>query len=254
MPLFTDGPISELDDLSAHDSQLLTVAASEGIDVTRKLALAQDEIRLELSTLFSNRSSLDQSFWAPSQLSLNSVAVTPALKFWHIYRALALVYGDLYSSQLNDRYGAKRDQFRQKAQWAYNKLLESGVGVVPDPIPQAATPAVTAITGNLPDGTYYITMAWLNSGGEEGACAVPAVITLSSNGIQVQPQAVPQNAAQWNVYVGDAPETMVLQNGAPVYFGQIWEQTAFLAGAGKKPGSGQEPSYYKPLPRVMQRG
>ena len=43
MALFMDGPISNIDDLAGQDSQLLDVANVEGIDVTRKLALAQDE-------------------------------------------------------------------------------------------------------------------------------------------------------------------------------------------------------------------
>ena len=45
MALFTDGPVSSIDDLAAQDTQLLDVANAEGIDVTRKLGLAQDELR-----------------------------------------------------------------------------------------------------------------------------------------------------------------------------------------------------------------
>ena len=44
MALFTDGPISSIEDLRGTTPQLLDVASAEGIDVTRKLALAQDEI------------------------------------------------------------------------------------------------------------------------------------------------------------------------------------------------------------------
>ena len=40
MALFTDGAPSTIDELTAHDSQLLTVASVEGIDVTQKLTLA----------------------------------------------------------------------------------------------------------------------------------------------------------------------------------------------------------------------
>ena len=32
----------------------------------------------------------------------------------------------------------------------------------------------SGMPGNLPDGTYYVTMAWINATGEEGASAIPA--------------------------------------------------------------------------------
>jgi len=57
MALFTDSPVSSIEDLSAQDSQLLDVASAENIDVTRKLALAQEEVGLELSALLTRRSS-----------------------------------------------------------------------------------------------------------------------------------------------------------------------------------------------------
>ena len=77
-----------------------------------------------------------------------------------------MVYGDAYNSQLNDRYGAKRDQFHELARWAYEKLLQIGLGMVALPVARATTPAVTAAAGEaLPDGTYYVTMAWVNRAG-----------------------------------------------------------------------------------------
>jgi hypothetical protein len=63
MALFTDGPVSTIDDLSAQDSQLADVALAENIDVTRKLSLAQDELTLELTTLLTRSSFAGQSLW-----------------------------------------------------------------------------------------------------------------------------------------------------------------------------------------------
>ena len=40
MALFSDGDLSTLAGLAGHDSQLLGVASTEGIDVTLKMALA----------------------------------------------------------------------------------------------------------------------------------------------------------------------------------------------------------------------
>jgi len=180
--------------------------------------------------------------------------VTAPLKMWHTFRALEMVYADAYNSQLNDRYAGKRDQFRWRARWAYEKLVQTGLGIANDPIPQAATPTLTVVNGNLPDGTYYVTMAWMNRAGEEGASAVTAAIATVSSSFLVQPVNMPVNAAGWKVYVGDAPETMVQQNGSPIAAGQVWQQPNALNRAGTQPGSGQAASYMRPVPRLIQRG
>src|SRR5579864_7830804 len=149
MALFTDGPVSSIEDLTAQDSQLLDIASTEGIDVTRKLALAQDDVGVELTVLLSKLSFVDQPFWMAPKPNLGAVVVTPALKRWYTFAALELVYRDAYNSQLNDRYSGKRDQFGQMAQWACEKLVQTGVGLVLRPVPRAATPQVTAIPGAL---------------------------------------------------------------------------------------------------------
>lgn len=254
MALFTDGPVSGIDDLVAQDSQLLEVARTEGIDVTRKLALAQEELGMEISALLARLCFVDQAWPAAPSLSVGNVVVTPGLKLWHTHRALEMVYQDAYHSQLNDRYAGKRDQFHQMAQWASEKLIQIGIGVAVNPLPRAIMPQVSAIQGALADGTYYVSMTWVNTAGEEGASASPAVFEISGSALQVQAGTPPENAGGWNVYIGDAPESMVLQNGAPIEARQVWQQTAALATVGKTPGSGQAPTYLKPLPRVIQRG
>src|SRR5450432_360793 len=116
MALFTDGPASSIEDMTARDSQLLTVANVEGIDVTQKSALAQDEIALELSIMLSSLSYVNQPIWTTPQATIEGVVVTAALKMWHTLRALELVYRDAYNNELNDRYAGKRDQFREMAE------------------------------------------------------------------------------------------------------------------------------------------
>jgi len=254
MPLFTDGAISNIEDLIARDSQLLEVATVEGIDLTRKLVVAQEEIGLELITFLNRLHFVDQPFWVTAQPSLNDVVVTTSLKLWHIYRALEMFYTDAFSSQLNDRYAAKRDQFREAAQQACEKLIQIGIGVASRPVPRAKPPLVTAISGSLPDGTYYVTMEWLNSVGEAGTSAVPTVITLTASTFQVEPPAAPPIATSWNVFAGRAPEGMVLQNSSAIPAGELWAQTTELLQSGKGPGQGQEPNYFKPIPRVLPRG
>src|ERR1043166_3854550 len=103
MALFTDGPPSSMEDLSAQDSQLLTVANTEGIDVTQKLQLAHQEVGLELETLLCRTSPAGHMFWISTQPKVEDVVITPGLQLWHAFRTLEMVYADAYQNQLNDR-------------------------------------------------------------------------------------------------------------------------------------------------------
>lgn len=256
MALFTDGLVSSIDDLSAQDSQLLDVSTAENIDVTQKLALAQEEVALGLDALLTGMSYPDQSLWLSPQPGVNRVVVTPALRLWHTYRALEMVYADAYNSQLNDRYAGKRDQFHSMASWAYDKLVRIGAGMVIDPVPKAAMPTLTALASSapLPDGTYYVTVAWTNQAGEEGASAVPNTVSTTSQTLLVEPTNPPNNAAGWNVYVGVDTDSLFRQNGTPIATAQTWTQPAPLTATGRRAGQGQTPNYIKPVPRVLQRG
>jgi hypothetical protein len=254
MALFTDGLVSGIEDLAAQDSQVLDVASTEGINLTHKLTAAQDDVAIELTVLVSKLSGADRPFWAARRPTLDNVVVTPALKLWHIYLTLEMVYRDAYNSQLNDRYAGKRDQFHELAQWACEKLIQTGVGLAAQPVAQALTPTVRTLAGTLADGTYYVGMAWVNALGEEGAGAVPAAITISASALEVEPGATCANATGWNVYIGSEPEAMVAQNQTVLGIGATWQQTAPPATSGRGPGNGQEPTYFKPLPRVLQRG
>jgi hypothetical protein len=254
MPLFTDGPVSYIEDLTAQDSQLSTVASVEGIDVTQKIAIAQEQVAMDLLTALNRFGYVDRLIWLAPQPKLDRVVVTPPLKLWHTARSLELVYSDAYNSQLNDRYAGKRDQFRALANWAYEKLREIGVGIVAQPVPRARMPTVTAFPGALPDGLYYVTTTWVNAGGEEGAAATETAISTTSSTFLVGAAAAPRIATGWNVYAGASPDTMFGQNTSLLTLGQTWEQPAVLVQTGELPGKGQKPTYLQALPRVLQRG
>jgi len=254
MALFTDGPVSSIEDLTAQDSQLQNVANVEGIDVTQKLFLAQEELALEIKTLLDASRGPEQAFWLAAQPTIENVAVTPALKLWHTFRALEMVYRDAYPNQLNARYLTKGNQFQERAKWAYEKLLLLGIGMVWSPVPRAAVPQVVSAPGSLADGTYYVTMAWTNTKGEEGAPSVPATITTSGSTLLVQPATPPAAAAGWNVYVGQDPASMAVQNGSPIATAQTWLQPNTVATGGRTPGTGQLPNYVLPAPRMILRG
>jgi hypothetical protein len=254
MALFTDGPISCMEDLTAQDSQLSNVASVEGIDVTQKIAIAQEQVAMDLHTALNRFGYVDQLFWLAPQPKLDRVVVTPPLKLWHTARSLELVYSDAYNSQLNDRYSGKRDQFHALAKWAYEKLIEIGVGIAAQPVPRAAMPTVTLFPGALADGLYYVTIAWVNTGGEEGAAATETAISTASSTFLVGTATAPQTAAGWNVYAGASPDAMFGQNMSPLTLGQTWEQPAVLVQTGALPGKGQKPTYLQALPRILQRG
>ena len=152
MALFTDGAIASIEDLRGHDTQLLNVATVEDIDVTRKLALAQEEIAIELTGLLE-QAMLSGQLAAPP--SIEQVVVTTPLKLWHIFRTLEMVYRDAFNSQLNDRYAGKRDEYHEMAKWAYSRLVQSGLGMAANPVEQATTPDAAAI-GGQPGGWHLL--------------------------------------------------------------------------------------------------
>jgi len=64
MALFTDGPPSNIEFLTGLDSQLLSVASTEGIDVWRKLELAYEEIGLDLDAWLKRADFAERPMWA----------------------------------------------------------------------------------------------------------------------------------------------------------------------------------------------
>jgi hypothetical protein len=250
MALFTDGAITSIEDLRGHDTQLLNVATVEGIDVTRKLALAHEELSIEVAGMLGRLRLAGQLSAGPV---IEQVVMTPPLQLWHIFRTLEMVYGDAYNCQLNDRYGGKRDEYHERARWAYNQAIQSGLGMVADSVRQAATPVVRASAGSLTDGAYYVAIAWTNAASEEGASSVAAMIQVSGSSFAVETSAPPK-VMGWNVYSGTSPATMTIQNLQILAPGQTWVQPDTLSTTGRQAGSGQAPSYWVPVPRTIQRG
>jgi hypothetical protein len=245
MALFTDGPASTIEDLAAQDSQVFNIASSEGIDLTVKLGLTHEMVGMELEELLRRSTGFD----------LSHVVVTPPVRLWHTYRTLENVYREAYNSQLNDRYAGKRDQFRELSKWAYDRLVSAGIGIALQPAPRAATPNVEqTIGGVLPDGVYYVTMAWLNKAGEVGVCANPETIAVAGSGFRVEPQVAPAGVAGWNVYVGIDPAAMWRQNEYELAPDAAWVQTGTWLSDGVKANGGQNANYFHAIPRVLQRG
>ncbi len=237
MALFTDGAISTVDDLLGYESSILEVAKTEGIDLGIKLQLAQEELGIELTAYLVQQ--------AGSNPGLANVVVTDALRKWHTFQALALIYRDAYNRQLNDRHLAKWKECDRQAKWASTMLFESGVGIVSRPAPRAERPELSSVAGTLPAATYYARVSWVSEGGDEGCPSEPAVLTAPDYSLlQVRAVNPPPNARWWNVYAGLSDSDVTLQNETPLEPGQLWVEAASGLRTGRKPGTGQAPEYY----------
>lgn len=245
MALLTDEGILTPEDLRKHESGIYEVATAEGIDLTQKLALAQEGVRGELGAIL----------FADAPDAAGGVVVTPALQRWIEYHCLALVYRDAYGSHLNERYEKKWRAYEQEATWARRRLLETGAGVVDFPVPKAAAPKVTGSPSAAGGAAYWIRTAWVNGQGEEGAPSEAAVYLAPENTAPVvDPGDAPAAARGWNLYAGPALEDCWLQNAAPLEAGQLWTMPEWGLRMGRKPGTGQAPNRYVRLRRVLPRG
>jgi hypothetical protein len=256
MALFMDGMPSDIEDLTNQDSGLLEVCRTLQIDVSAKMKLAEDEMAADLEGMFEQQRPLITTLFVPVRRDLFHLVVTPQLKAWHTLHTLSLVYRDAYFNQLNDRFQAKWNEFRNVSQIARDRLRELGAGLVTDPIARPEPPVLTATASTQMQGTVYVAVTVVNGSSEESAPSVlGSVSSPDENGIQVQLVSRAANAQGWNVYGGSSPGALYLQSGSPLPI----DQTNFLlalplASCGKTPGMGQAPNVFRTLPRRWQRG
>ena len=246
--LFTDYPTITPADLADHETAILDTANIEGINLTVKVRLASDEVGLQLLSRFPQVGLVN--------VALRNVVVTPALRLWLIFHTLEIAYRDAYHNQLNDRYKAKWVEYKELSSFAAGLLFQIGIGTVVDPIAQAGHPLLSLVAGSLAPAKYFVQVAWRSSSGEEGGPSELTGLDVTS-GQTLQAQAVdpPANAVSWNVYAGATPESLFLQNPAPLAPGASWTAPdAELLNSGARPGTGQEPTFLSPAPRILLRG
>jgi hypothetical protein len=246
--LFTDNPTITPQDLADHETVILDTAHVEGINLTVKIGLASDEVGLQLQSKFPQLGLVN--------VALKNVVVTPALRLWLIFHTLEIAYRDAYHNQLNDRYKAKWDEYKDLSAFASGLLFQIGIGTVVDPIPQAGHPLLSLVTGLLAPAKYFVQVAWRNSSGEEGGRSeLTALDVTSGNTLRVQAVNPPANAVSWNVYVGTTPDSLFLQNPSPLGPGASWTAPdSGLLTSGPQPGTGQSPTFLSPSPRILLRG
>jgi hypothetical protein len=257
MALFMDGPINGTVDLQNYENAILDIAAAERIDLAGKSALAQQEIATELTLFLMRRSSMaEYPLVTPmrQRIGVSDVVVTEPLRQWHAHKALALVYRDAYNNQLNDRYRGKWEEYETLAKNSSRIYLQIGVGLVAAPVPKGPTPILTTLPGVGEGATYYVAATWKNQAGVEGSPSDLAQLT-TNDGQQLVVDAgnAPVGVSGWNVYVGNAPATVRLQNSSPIATGSTWIMAAgLIQGAG--PGQGQQPTWFLVDQRVIERG
>ncbi len=253
MALFTDGQINNLRDLQRYESGLLDVASVEQIDITAKMALAQDMIASDLLLFLLKRSCQ----WEPNRrvIDVGDVALTDPLRRWHGLKTIALIYEDAYNTQLNDRYQGKWRQYQQLAKEAEKTLYDVGVGLVWDPITKAQSPLLIAIAGSSVATTYYVRMTWINRSGQEGSPSdVVSLPTVDGTQMIVSPVSRPANAVGWNVYAGLSPEGASVQNAAALPPDADWIIPASGLKQGMSAGQGQTPDRFVVQHRGILRG
>lgn len=256
MALFHDGPISATADLQRYESDILSVASIEEIDLGTKIALAQRELANEVVLFLLRRRNLrDDPWWGVRrEREVKDVVVTGPLRQWHIHKSLALVYRDAYNNQLNDRYQGKWQQYEALAKGSERTYFQIGIGLVADPVPKASTPALTTAVGAGAGGTYYVAIAWVNAAGHEGAPSDLAELS-TSDGQQLVVSAgpPPDSVTGWNVYAGSSPDSVTLQTAASLPLGGSWTMNAGLS-SGAALGEGQRPSWFVVDHRTIERG
>jgi len=246
--LLTDTPPIGIEDLADHETSILDTAGAEGINLTVKIGLARDEVGLQMQSRFPQLGLVN--------IGLMNVVITPALRLWLIFHTLEIVFRDAYHNQLNDRYKAKWDEYKDLSTFASGLLFQIGIGTVVDPIPQADPPRLSLVPGALTPAKYFVQVAWRNVSGEEGNPSVMTALDVTAgNTLQVQAVNPPANAASWNVYAGATPDSLFLQNPAPLSPSASWTAPgSALLTSGPQPGTGQQPVFLSPAPRILLRG
>jgi hypothetical protein len=252
--LLTDSPAITIEDLADYDTGLLETASTEGINLTVKILLATNEVGLQLKSQYAPLGSNGLS--ATSRITLENIVVTDPLRLWLLFHTLEIVYRDAYFNQLNDRYLAKWNEYKELSASASAQLFQIGIGTVADPIPQAAHPALSLAPGALTPAKYFVRVTWKNVSGQEGSPSETTALDVTSGStLQVQAVNPPANAISWNVYAGVTPDNLFLQNTAPLNPGTSWTApNSGLLATGTQPGDGQQPVFLSPAPRILLRG
>jgi hypothetical protein len=191
-------------------------------------------------------------------LGLSTVVVTPTLHRWLCFDALARFYSEAYYVQLNTRFEGKWKEYQAEAKNAVEMVLNSGIGIVYNPLPKPAMPLAAVQSGKLPAQALFIQTAWVDGDGNEGALSpVNGLVLEGANNVVVQMAEgadAPEAAVGWNVYGSETGTDLTRQNSTPLSIGSTWQLPLSGLVSGPDPVGGQQPNYYVVDARRSQRG
>ena len=263
--LLTDGNPNTTEDLRVYESAILGLANSETIDLGVKLELATDEIAEAVLDFLLDHAGTNSQVFSSSQTStsamqrrktgVSDVVVSRQLKRWHALHTLQVVYRDAFNNQLNDRYQAKFLEYQGLSRDARERYFRFGVGLALTPIPQAPTPAFSAVAGATPETTYYARAAWVGTSGQEGAPSELTAYDAPAGSLPVvQMPNAPAAATGFNVYLGLTPDGIARQNSTTIAVGQSFTLQETGLAAGEVPGDGQSADTYISGGWMLRRG
>ena len=224
------------------------------MNLSTKLRLATDEIRTDLELwLLKPRPAIGE-IWSPA-LRIQQIVVNPALRRWETMHTLALVYRDVYFTQVVDRYQAKWKGYVQLASNARESFVAGGLPVVSDPLPRALPPVLVSTTGSQTGGTFYASVAWVNGAGQQGAASEASSMTVADGNVMIiAAVSAPPNAAGVVMFAGTSLVGMVLQTPAALPAASTYTYLPGGVTDGPSPGCGQTPEFTRPVARTLLRG
>ena len=248
MALLMDGNPSQITDLANYESAIVEVAAIEGIDLTAKVTVAALEIGLELQRFLVQTP-------GGRQFTLGHVALTDGLKQWHTLLALSATYRDAHFQQLNDRHKHKWKEYERLARVSGQLVVETGVGLVFNPLPKPVQPMVGQLAGTHPARTYYVRVEWVDANGVASSpSGTTGITTLDGSALTVRAIGAPPMAKGWHVYAGLLDDQAQRQNNAPLALGATWTLPSSGLAAGSTPGDGQTAEHYLRHINLLHRG
>ncbi len=243
MALVLDGTISTVEDLRSLDSAILETSTGEGIDLTKKLQVAEEAVQLELA-VFLLRATNQNGVSGPG-VDLGNVLVTKPLRRWHSLRTLVEVYSDAYNSQFNDRYLGKWKHYLKLSRETSDLLFDYGVGIAGNPIPRAPKPVVVQAGTGGPVTEYVVRIAWHGRYGATGSPSPPTVYP-APNGelIAVSAGNGPADVIGFDVFAGESEADPTRQNPSVIPLGQTWTMPISGLVGGAAPAAEQQPDRY----------
>jgi len=254
MALLTDGNPNDTEALRVFETEILSVARVETIDLLAKLDLATREVSYEVIDILLDRAA-DPRAGLRRVLGVSDVVVTPQMRRWHALHTLKVVYRDAYNNQLNDRYRKKWQEYRFLSGEAREQTVHFGIGLVSQPIPRGSLPVFSSLPALSPSTVYYVQMNWVAASGQQGSPSLMTTFqTPEGSTLVVEAGTAPAGATGWNVFVGLTDTNITQQNLAPLALAGsfVIPETGLIAGPA--PSEGQVPDTFVTAGRTVRRG